>query len=581
MNELEHPNPSAHGIESQLTPAATLVQAHSTDRGHLPPLSRFFALIRPDRRDVGSIVIFSIVIGLLGLGTPIAVEALVNNVAFGGLVQPVIVLATMLFGCLMLANCMVGLQTYLAELIQRRLFFRTVADLAVRLPRVRFDAFDGEHGPELVNRFFDVVTLQKVTAAIVLDGIAIVLATVIGMVVLALYHPLLLGFGVLLLLSVVFLVFILGRHAVTTSIRESRAKYAVAGWLEELARHPLLFHIQRGRRLALSRADDLATTYLGTRSAHFQVLLRQIVFVLLLQVLANSVLLGLGGWLVIAGQLTLGQLVAAELIVGALVASLAKLGKHFEGYYDLMAAIDKLGHLFDLPMEANRGKLGSDSQQGMTVRLEKMGFGFDGREPLFGDFSCEVVAGEQLALFGTAGTGKSTLVELLLALRQPTAGRIELDGIDLRDWDLEVLRNQVLAIQGPEIFAGSVEDNVGLGEASAAEVHRALSEVGLLTELQALPAGVHTQLSTDGAPLSSTQRLRLMVARALAARPRLLLIDDVLDSLDEALRNQTLAVLRNRQSNMTVIVFTRRTSVAGQCPRTIMLHNERSDSVQL
>ena len=553
------------------------LRAHDAEGEHGSPLGRFLELIRPDRRDILAIVVFSLVIGLLGLATPIAVEALVNSVAFGGLLPPVIVLATMLFGCLALANCMVGLQSYLAELIQRRLFLRTVADLAVRLPRARLETFDHEHGTDLVNRFFDVVTLQKVTSSIVLDGIAIALSTIIGMVVLAFYHPLLLGFNVILLLSLAFLILVLGRHAVTTSIRESRAKYAVASWLEELARHSLTFHMQSGRQLALTRADSLATEYLAARTAHFRILFRQIAFALLLQVLASSAILGLGGWLVIVGQMTLGQLVAAELIIGVIVGSVGKLGKHFDNYYDLMAAVVKLGHLFDLPTEAARGRLRSDSQRGMTVRFEKLGFGFQGHPLLLDNLTYDLASGDLVAFLGTAGSGKSTLLELLLDLRQPIGGRIELDGIDLRDWDLEALRSQVFAIRRPELIAASIEENVGLESATPDAVHRALADVGLRAELQALPHGVHTLLSADGAPLSSTQRLRLMVARALAAQPRLLLIDDVLDYLDGPARDRVFEELRKRQANVTVIVFTRLTAVARQCSRTIVLGDERTE----
>jgi putative ABC transport system ATP-binding protein len=543
--------------------------AQHAEGEHRSPLSRFFLLIRPDRRDLTAIVIFSLVIGLLGLATPIAVEALVNSVAFGGLVQPVVVLAAMLFGCLALANFLVGLQTYLAELIQRRLLVRTLADLAVRVPRVRWEAFDHAHGPELINRFFDVVTLQKVTAAIVLDGIAIGLSTIIGMVVLAFYHPLLLGFDLLLLVSLAILVFLLGRQAVTTSIRESRAKYAVAGWLEALAQHGLAFHLKHGRRLAVARADALAHDYLRARSDHFRVLFRQTVFALVLQVLASSALLGLGGWLVIAGQLTLGQLVAAELIIGVIVGSFAKLGKHFEGFYDLMASVDKLGHLFDLPTEAASGKLASDSRQGMSVRLEKLGFEYDGRAPLFAEFDEDIAPGEQIAVLGAAATGKSTLAELLVGLRRPTSGRIELDGIDLRDWDLEALRGQVFVVRRAELIAGSVEENVVFAGDSPAAGHRALVDVGLLEELQELPDGIQTRLTVGGAPLSSTQRLRLMLARALAARPRLLVIDDVLDVLDETARERAFAEFRLRRNELTVVVLTKSTAVAGQCSRAI------------
>ncbi len=318
-------------------------RSDTADHEHPSPLGRLFGLIRPERSDIGAVIVFSIVVGILALASPIAVEALVNTVAFGRYLQPVIILALMLLTFLGFAAAIRALNTYVVEIIQRRLFVRVVEDLAYRLPRVEQAALDGQYGPELTNRFFDVVTVQKVTAALLLDGIAIVLQTVIGMAVLAFYHPFLLGFDFALLVSIAFAIFVLGRGAVKTAVKESKVKYAVAAWMEELTRNPTAFKMHGGMNLALERADKLAVDYLDARKKHFRIVLRQIVFALVLQAVAATALLGLGGWLVIMGELTLGQLVAAELIVMMIVGSFAKLGKHMESFYDLLASVDKLG----------------------------------------------------------------------------------------------------------------------------------------------------------------------------------------------------------------------------------------------
>ena len=297
--------------------------------------------------------VFALLVGVLALAMPVAVEALVNTVAFGRYLQPVVVLAILLFTFLAFAAAMRALITFIVEILQRRLFVRVVEDLAYRLPRVQQQSFDHVHGPELVNRFFDVVTVQKTIAALLLDGIAIVLQTVIGMAVLAFYHPFLIGFDVVLLLLIAFIIFVLGRGAVRTAVQESKAKYAVGAWLEELARHHTAFKLHAGTQFALDRADQLAVNWLEYRRDHFRIVMRQILFALGLQALAATALLGLGGWLVILGELTLGQLVAAELIVMMIVGSFAKLGKYIESFYDLLASVDKLGYLFDLPTESH------------------------------------------------------------------------------------------------------------------------------------------------------------------------------------------------------------------------------------
>ena len=178
-------------------PPRISADSHQTAK-HLDPLFRLIGLLRPEKKDLWVILVFSIVVGVLALASPVAVEALVNTVAFGRYLQPVIVLAILLFTFLAFAAAMRALITLLAEIVQRRLFVRVVEDLAYRLPRVRQQAFDEEYGPELVNRFFDVVTVQKAIAALLLDGISIVLQTIIGMAVLAFYHPFLLGFDIAL-----------------------------------------------------------------------------------------------------------------------------------------------------------------------------------------------------------------------------------------------------------------------------------------------------------------------------------------------------------------------------------------------
>ncbi|MEZ6120561.1 MAG: hypothetical protein R3C28_28845 [Pirellulaceae bacterium] len=244
------------------------------------PFSRLLALIQPERSDLWAVLIFSIVVGVLALATPIAIEALVNTVAFGRYLQPVFVLAFMLLTFMGFAAAIKTLITYVVEIIQRRLFIRVVEDLAYRLPRVQSTALDNTYGPELVNRFFDIVNVQKVAAKLLLDGVTVILQTIIGMIVLAFYHPFLLGFDLVLVICIGFVIFILGRGAVKTAIKESKTKYAIEAWLEELIRHPTAFKFHSGAQFGLDRADKLAVDYLNARKKHFRILLRQIIFAL-------------------------------------------------------------------------------------------------------------------------------------------------------------------------------------------------------------------------------------------------------------------------------------------------------------
>ncbi|MEZ6085762.1 MAG: hypothetical protein R3E58_17875 [Phycisphaerae bacterium] len=266
------------------------------------PMRRLLQLLKPERRELAIVVAFAIGVGVLTLATPVAVQSLVNIVSFGGLTQPLLILAILLLAFLSLAGTIRAFKVYIVELMQRRLFVRVVTDLGFRLPRVRVESFDRNHGPELVNRFFDVLTVQKVGATLLLDGVAVVLQTVIGLLILAFYHPFLLAFDVVLIAGIAIILFIMGRAAIRTAIDESKP-HAVAASLEEIARSPLSFKQVGGPDLAQSRADALAVEYVEARQRHYRVVFRQIVGSLA-QALAATALLSLGGWLVINGQLT-------------------------------------------------------------------------------------------------------------------------------------------------------------------------------------------------------------------------------------------------------------------------------------
>jgi ABC-type multidrug transport system fused ATPase/permease subunit len=210
--------------------------------------------MRPEAPELWTIATFSAITGLLYLALPLAVNTFVSNLSFGTrsgpFMQGLVAIATVLLLCLAVAAALRGLQHAVAEVIQRRIFVRLGTDLAHRLPNVDLESLDGVHAPELVNRFLDVVTVQKSASMLLLTGINLVLSAAIGLTVLAFYHPFLLAFSLLLVGAVALIIFVGGRRAVNTSIRESRRKYEVVDWLEELARHPRVFKGSGGIELA-------------------------------------------------------------------------------------------------------------------------------------------------------------------------------------------------------------------------------------------------------------------------------------------------------------------------------------------
>lgn len=564
-------------LAEESEPIHALRAAEVAPREPLTPFARLRSLVHLEAADVRAVVMYAVGVGLFALTTPIAVQSLVNTVAFGALLQPLVVLSILLLAGLVFAGGLRAMQNWVVELLQQRVFIRVVSDLSHRLPRVQTRALDRAHGPELVNRFFDVVTVQKASSTLLLEGLSVVLQASIGLLMLAFYHPLLLAFDFFLLLALAGIIFGWGHSAATAGLKESKAKYAVAAWLQELARHPIAFRQQGGTAHALRRADELARDYLGARRKHFKYLFRQILGALSLQAVASALLLGLGGWLVINRQLTLGQLVAAELIVTAVVAAFAKFGKHLEAYYDLLAAMDKLGQLVDLPLEEDSGESVPPRPGPASLALDGLEFHYRETQPVLRGASLEVRAGEKVAITGDTAGGKSTLVDLLYGLRAPANGRILLDGLDLRDLSLASLRRDVAIVKAPEIFAGTLVDNVRMGQPDLplSEVRRALEAAGLGEMLTRLPEGLHTELTTGGRPLSSGQLAQLNLARALVLRPRLLVLDEVLDTLDTRAREHVLKTLLAPDAPWTLLLITRDPGLLGRCTRAYELLDGR------
>jgi len=545
---------------------------------HASPYQRLKSLLRPEWSDISVVLVFALVAGLLSLATPIAVESLVNTVAFGTLLQPVFILAIILFTFLGFQAMMRALQTIVVEIIQQRMFARISADLAYRLPRTKTEAYDTIYGPELVNRFFDVVTLQKVTAQLFLDGVGLVLSTLIGMAVIGFYHPWLLGFDIVLLALIAFTIFVLGRGAINSSILESKKKYQMAAWLEDITRCPTAFKSEGGAEFALERADQFIDDYLNARQSHFRILFRQIMFAFFLQAVASTVLLGLGGWLVILGQLTLGQLVASELIVTVIVGSFAKLGKHVESFYDLLAAVDKLGQLIDLPIERTDGHLAFRTKEPAKISMAHLSYAYHGRKPIFNELKLEIDPGTHVALTGDPGTGKSTLLDLIHGERPLSSGHLLIDGLDPREMRPDALRRSISLVRDVEIFEGSIAENIHLERpgSSRHDHHEILKRLGVLDELLELPDGLETRLNSSGLQLSDVQRRLLMIARAMSSHPRLLLIDSMLDKLPDSVVHRVLPVVFDPDNRWTSIVATGRQSVIDQCDQIINLSKPKT-----
>lgn len=561
----------AWAMVEPLLPASPM--AAREGRPNPTPVRRLLGLLRLEREDTLAIFAYAVALGVLSLATPLAMQVLINWLAFGALIQPVLVLGFALFVFLTLAAAMRVLQRLAVEMVQRRVFVRMASDLAGRLSRVDLPSLDRTYGPELVNRFFDVLTIQKAVRSLFLDGLAALLQAAVGLIVLALYHPVLLAFDIVVITAIALVWGPVGRGATRTAIYESKKKYEVAGWVEEMARHPLLFKLGGGT-LGPDRADRLTRGYLEARATHFQVFMRQFIGMQGVQVMVSTSLLVLCGWLVLEGELSLGQLVAAEFIMTSALMGLTKFTDKLDTTYDLLAAVDKIGALVDLQGERSTGLRRAPQEGAASLELEDVGFSWPSLPGGVTGIDLELKPGSQTAILGKAGTGKSLLADLVIGARQPTAGRMVRDGVDARLVHPETLYQDVALLRGPELIDGSVRDNLVLGRPGidTEAILETLKVVGLERIVSDLPDGLETRLSPTGAPLSEGQVRSLIVARALVARPRFVVVDGFFDGMAHSARSALLRPLMRRPGSFTLLVFTQDVGLAQELGTTYELH---------
>ncbi len=553
---------------------------HGHDHQHAEAFDPFLSIgriLRGERKEAWVVIIYGIGIGIFSLVVPIAVQSLVNIVSFGTVLQPLVALTIFVFVGLGVSAIMELLQLRVVEFIQRRIYVRVSIDLARRIPLFLSEIYRTRFAPQLVNRYLEVFTVQKSIFQILLDGVAVVLQTVLGMLLLMFYHPYLLVFSLIVMSAVAFIYLVLSRGAVRTAIAESNAKYDVVSWLGEIASHPVLFKSTDGTRYALKRSDMVSAHWLDCREEHFRILWREKAAALFIQTFASAGMLGVGGYLVIQEQLSLGQLVAAEIIVSVVLTGITKFTKQVEYFYELAAGIAKLDSLSDLAQEFwGQGDFVPTSEGPIQVIFRQTEFRSD-NNTILSIPKFEIASGAKIAVWAPNGAGKSLIADSLYHLASPSTGAILLNGASISDIRIESLRKEVCLIRGSEFFHGTIEDNLRLGneDYSKRDLREALEAVGLAEELDTIPGGMSAQLTPLGSLLSRGQRARLVLARAMLRKPKLLIIDETLDSIDDEELERSFRSLQSPDAPWTLLVFTHEEHVLEHFQERLMISDRQ------
>jgi ATP-binding cassette subfamily B protein len=519
------------------------------------PVQRLWQLLVADKRDLVVLVVYTLVTGLVSLAVPLAAQALVNTIAAGIFLQPLVVLSFLVLGGLLFASALRMIMLCLVENLQQRIFARITLQLSERLPAIKTSALNKEYMPELINRFFDVMNVEKSWGKLLMDVPASILQVLIGLILMAFYSPLLLAFDLIILLFIGFAVAVLGLGGLRTSIQESVIKYRVAEWLEDMGRCLTSMKTNGSTNYLLQRTDNLTLKYITARRAHFAVLFRQAFGTYFFQALASAGILAIGGWLVINRQLTLGQLVAAELVVLNVLSALEKLIRNCDTFYDLLTGLDKVGHLSDLPVERKGGICLPHSDRGLTIQCRSLRFSYDSDIDVIKGMSLLIDSGERASLVGASGAGKTTLASLITGLQEPSHGTVEVGGLDIRDLDLVSLRRQVGFVgDANEIFEGTIEDNISMGRPGVThrDIRWALEVAQFSDDLIAMPDGIKTLLVSSGRNLSRGQVQRILIARAIVGHPRLLILDEAFTGIDERTKLKIIDELFSPRHQWTV-----------------------------
>lgn len=524
----------------------------------LTPLKRFWLLLKPDRSEIRNVYVYAIFNGLINLSLPIGIQAIINLIQGGTISTSWIVLVFFVTAGIALGGIMQVNQLRITENLQQKIFTRAAFEFAYRIPRIKLERLYREYAPELMNRFFDVVSVQKSLSKILIDFSTASIQVIFGLMLLSIYHPFFILFSFFLVTLVVIIFRLTAKRGLETSLDESKRKYQIAHWLEELARANHTFKLAGKTDLPLDEVNKTSGRYIKAREAHFGILIKQYWLMIAFKVLVALGLLLIGGILVMEQQMNIGQFVAAEIIILLVINSVEKLILSFETIYDALTSLEKIGQVTDMELDAEGGIEMNGDVAGMKVELDNVRFVYPQEQKVvINDISLQVEPGKRLFITGQNDSGKSTLLYLIGGLFTPTEGAVTIDSIPITNYRPESLRSRVGGyLRDDRLFEGTLLENITLGREGATfqNVQWAIEELGLQDLIKNLPFGYDTRILPHGRQFSKSTVSKILLARAIADKPRLLLLENSFSVFSDEDKAHILEFLMDRSHQWTVIL---------------------------
>jgi len=538
---------------------------------------RFINLLKLDKKDLKQVFFYAIFAGLVNLSLPLGIQAIINLLQAAQVSTSWIVLVILVTLGVIFVGVLQLMQIRIIENIQQKIFTRASFDFAYRLPKIKMSALRGYYPPELVNRFFDTVIIQKGLAKILVDFPAAILQIIFGLLLLSFYHPFFIIYGVLLIVLMYIVFKYTAEKGLKTSIKESDHKYRVAHWLEEIARSIVSFKLSGRTNLALSKNDELVTDYLEARESHFKVLIIQFMQLIGFKVLVTFGLLVIGGALVLNQQMNIGQFVAAEIIILLVINSVEKLILGLETFYDVLTSIEKLGKVVDKELEPQDGDVIDFDSKDFNLEFENIYYEVPEKQsPILKNINLNINYGDRILINGTNGSGKTTLLKLISGIIMPTRGNVFVNNNSISSINLNRYRahlGQTLEEETP--FEGTLYQNLTFGDISItkAEIDWAIENVKLSEFVKHLPKGLNTILRPEGKEMSYTVSKKIILARAVLKKPKLLVLKEPLDHFDQKEASKIIDFLIDKKHSWSLIVVSQNPLWENKLDKVISLDN--------
>ena len=543
----------------------------------MTPLKRFYNLLDLDKKDVVQIFFYAIFSGLISLSLPLGIQAIVNFIQSGRVSASWIVLIILVVVGVALIGILSIMQLRITENLQQKIFVRSSFDFAARLPKIKFEALYDTYPPELANRFFDTIAIQKGTSKLLIDFSAAILQIAFGIILLSLYHPFFIVFGLMLFALLYFIFKFSYNSGLETSLKESKYKYRVASWLQEIARNNYSFRSELNYDYALQKNNNLVNDYLIYREKHFSIIKRQFLQLIIFKIIITASLLSIGGFLVLGQQMNIGQFVAAEIIILLVINSVEKIILGLETFYDVLTSVEKIGQVTDLDLESPHDISDDSCVTSFVLETENLNFNFPkSKINILKDVSLTINQGEKIIIDGENGSGKTTLIRILSGLLEPTSGAFFINDNTFRKIDLKQFRSQIgTIIHGETPFEGTIQENISFNDANISfeDLKWAISGVQLNDYLKTLPQGLDTKIFPEGRQLSSSNAQKILLVRSMVHKPKILFYEDPTDTMDETVANQIIDFITDKKNKWTVVVSSKNPYWKTKCNRLITMKN--------